>query len=126
MDIERLRKLQEALAVTETYDQNMWFDDDDEGKVVSCRTPACVAGHAIVLFSPEGTVANDYPEDMAQELLGLDHRQARNLFDADPYGGYDEVEQDEAIKAIESLIRYGQVIWPARDYDDEDDYEEEE
>ena len=48
MNIERLRQLQDMLRASETYNQDSYFVEDDEGPY--CRTPACIAGHAVVLF----------------------------------------------------------------------------
>ena len=41
--VDRINELADNIEVSKTFDQDCWH---------SCGSPACVAGHAIVMFAP--------------------------------------------------------------------------
>ena len=129
MNIERLKILKETVLQSESFDQEKYFwslgkqDKDNFGKVrFACGTPACVAGHAIALFSKApAKVPGDYvsyptidPETEAAELLDISDLNASILFDEDPYWETEQwgATKEQAAGAIQSLIETGRVKWP--------------
>ena len=125
--VDRLKELQEVLKRSKTFDQSHWLAErgtETDLYVryvdVSCMTPACVAGHALVAFGQK--VKDILVYEIGHEaagLLGLTDEQAGILFSDNPYEwprwghkGVHKATADDAIKAIESLIQTGEVIWP--------------
>ena len=95
----RLRYLQTILTESETYAQDQFFQFTLERfHPVSCRTPSCVAGHAILAFGDDEFLARDSTnlsfddiQSYAADLLGLDDDAAHELFQEDPYQEVNEL-----------------------------------
>lgn len=132
---------------TERWDQGLWwsptwFRDDSEVSVqaarkslnTGCRTTGCVAGWAVILHAPEGSLIDSgdnvvlpngqavFASSYGQEALALDDVRASWLF-----GGHRT--QDEVLFALDAIAA-GQSWAPedgedtGEDTDDDEDYDE--
>lgn len=102
MNKDRLMKVREVVKTSPTFQMDRYAHD--------CGTPACVAGHAIVMFH-EGDIRVSQYKGTAQKLLGLSSDEADwlflGMFSQKPLG---EVKRREVIAAIDHLLAGGPVI----------------
>lgn len=103
MNKDRLMKVREVVAVSPTFQMDRYAHD--------CGTPACVAGHAIVMFHEGELLPVSHYKGTAQELLGLSSDEADwlflGMFSQKPLG---EVTREAVIAAIDHLLAGGPVI----------------
>ena len=101
MNKERMLALADFINESETYDQRSYEHE--------CGTPACIAGHAAVLFGmPEGEDWVTWTAD----ALDLTHAQARQLYAAFPFpksGG--NARREDAVATILRAADRGYVLW---------------
>jgi hypothetical protein len=68
-----------------------------------CGTAACLAGHAVVLFSPEFNKSDLQSEDQARCLLDLDYNTADDLFFPAGENSW-TCSKEEALARLQTLI----------------------
>ena len=107
MNVENLRKLRAAIAKSETYNQMEIFH--------GCGTPACLAGHAILLM--HGHDISEYFREWgglalmsAEAWLGLTPRQSAEMFTPHPLGDR-TVTKEDALDMLDRAISTGKVLW---------------
>lgn len=107
------------------FDANQWYSTprgrgltnvhQAEAYHDDCGTAACMAGHAIWLFgAPPNAGPGTYIQDAAQELLGLDERQATRLFLPwwlELVQSPTEIDAARAAGVLERLAKTGEVMW---------------
>ena len=109
MNRDAIERTRDALIDSTTYDQSVWAHE--------CRTPGCIAGHAVFAHGyefvpnfhghmtrvrlPGGGIR--FIENVAQEILGLDARQAARLFSSEAEG--------DPIAVLHHLLETGEVNW---------------
>ncbi|RWM32592.1 MAG: hypothetical protein EOR77_21415 [Mesorhizobium sp.] len=90
-----------------------------------CNSTACIAGWASLVLGENGEImktarksseVDDFYEDFAGDLLGLDHRTAMELFEPmnvliEPDAAWDEVTPRQAAKVLRNLAKTGEVDW---------------
>lgn len=118
------------------YNQGSFTADTDPDRSTNqCKTNCCLAGHAVMLLGTpkdredflNGEMPSYRVEDTAMRLLGLSSHEASRLFTGQPYHPsyrWDEENQryivyqpdaHDAAKAVRSLIKTGEVIWPTKE-----------
>ena len=130
MNVELLKKVRDAIEMEpEMYTQSRWGISDylrsQDTIFLDCKTPGCIAGHAIVHGDPTKARAlmgeDTYVGKIAQKLLGLTQTEREFLFDARwPFSwieGDGEVplrgnrmhipSSEEAVQLLNRLIEYG-------------------
>ncbi|TIQ64400.1 MAG: hypothetical protein E5X41_17215 [Mesorhizobium sp.] len=91
-----------------------------------CNSTACIAGWASLVLGENGEImktarktseVDDFYEDFATELLGLDYRTGLELFEPMNQivelmeADWDEVTPRQAAKVLRHLARTGEVDW---------------
>ena len=115
MNKERLLLLAEHLEKPETaehFDLSYYFyrasPHEDVGTSIHlCGTTACVAGHAIALFSPEYKPTPQSAFWAAVRVLDLEEETACNLF----LNWDDNYSAAEAARVVRHLAETGEVRW---------------
>ena len=131
MNKEALIRTRDAVAASQTYDQSMFTCLVNEGAGIDniCRTPACVAGHAVVANGY--TFIDGYEcqsENMshfgaisviAKNILGLTEDEEYLMFTAKPFEhdrSYETTKKD-ALRMLDNAIEHDEVDWmPGYDY----------
>lgn len=110
MNKDRILELADHIEKSETYDQRTWFH--------TCGTPACIAGHAAMLFAADKLLQMGHMKcpDIAQNELGLSWIKSQRLFDGSPLGftedeGFIKVSSAHAVKVLRHLAETGEVDW---------------
>ena len=112
MNAEFCLRVADAVEASKTYDQSIYVDwrVAQDGQV--CNTPACVAGHAALLVDGDAIYAEDYDHySRAWELMGLDEKQAQDLFRPWPLSIGEYPDGKQAAEVIRHLVRTGEVDW---------------
>lgn len=128
MNIDRMLKVAKAIEQDDLNDRNVGFDMHAwienlpleqiygglglypiVGHIYPCKTTACIAGHACIMFGMVGTVIGS---GTAQRILGLDDWQAESLFmDGRGYvlgranARLSEITREQAVAAIRRMVR---------------------
>ena len=89
----RFRKLADVIEVSETYDQEFWWNQDGGGED-GCGTPACIAGHAVVLAGKTKEMLAEgwysLTASLAAEWLGIEYWFREELFSDFPHHSWPE------------------------------------
>ena len=110
-NVENINKLIEAIKGSDTYDQRVYFSYQSL-RYKDCKTPGCIAGHALLLFGDTGA---DDPNNTLRDRLDINDEQLIALIKARPYPyGTGNATKEEAISALEHLRDHDHVKWPER------------
>ena len=117
MNTENILKLANLIEFSETYDQTCFKH--------LCGTPACIAGHAVILaggrLSPSSYDnglcldqhgGRSHARVVAKEWMGLNERQANDAFDPCPYSWDHDTTPQDAAAMLRHLAETGKVEWP--------------
>ena len=109
MNVENMRKLRDTIAESETYDQGRFFHE--------CGTPACLAGHAVMLSKAEAPVLADwktapveYIVGYAAAWLGITGGQSISMFAGEPCDDRSATKR-EALDMLNRAIKTGEIEW---------------
>ena len=103
------------------FDQRVYAKKSAFHDEVSCSTPACVAGFAIVAAG-NSAILNAFVRceasprtvwDEAKRVLGLDEHQAVYMFDCRPFA-HRRATHTDAILMLDRAIRLDYVNWVSR------------
>ena len=96
-------------------------------RVTECGAVGCIAGWAVTAFATQEDLA-EYPNistlALAEEILGLDEQQARELFTPDFLNGADDwrhVMPKDAAHTLRYLAETGEVDWSTVHFPDCED-----
>ena len=119
MNVERMKRLRDAIAESESYYQESYFHYDSRGPH-PCGSPACLAGHAVLLAieadtRPEGYYADmgllGGVEDDASFWLDLDPCESARMFESCPLWGKSGATKEEALDMLDRAIETGVIEW---------------
>lgn len=90
MNLENMKKLIEALKATYTFDMGHWGWDEDGHPAqytYECKTPACIAGHAVSLARQEEfpMLLDNSIQYTASKWLGISFNVGSELFSSSDY-----------------------------------------
>ena len=120
MNIDNIKKTIEALRRSNSYNQKIYAHSTGD----LCGTPACIAGHAIMvctdyIINGSGVyeqVGNGglgvyigNAKQVLKHLFGISATQVSNIVNPTPL--MQEVTKEDAVKMLQRLIITGQVIW---------------
>jgi hypothetical protein len=108
MNREKIEKLIKVLEKSETYNQATYVNE--------CGTPACIAGHAVMMEEDD---PNDFIGGFflaAQQILGLSLTDASLMFHETIVYDYElrkyaDITKEMAIDMLKRFLETGQVEW---------------
>ena len=114
MNIENMRKLRDVIAESETYDQGRFFHE--------CGTPACLAGHAVILSKADAPVLSDWKNAHGEHIarcaaswLGITDGQSIGMFAGEPFDGEPcddrSATKRDALAMLDRAIETGRIEW---------------
>ncbi|MCI0598735.1 MAG: hypothetical protein L0Y60_04310 [Beijerinckiaceae bacterium] len=112
MNIERMKELADHLRGLDSSSQpgfymGDWYEENAlDWRGNECKSVACIAGHAVYLFSGIGPhMASHVIRDRAQEYLELTHNQAYELFTAHGQNFKRSLSPEDAADALERMMK---------------------
>lgn len=122
MNVERIRQLAAHLSEPATaphFDMDNWLsvmgEDEAErpiGEIIhECGTVACIAGHAVALFSPSERISEALIWDTAAKLLGLSGGESGNLFLPHQGAQSFNISAADAAVVLDHLADTGLIDW---------------